>query len=545
MANLIDDQTRDELKGIFARMRRNVTLTFFRREQCPGCEQQRELLETLASLSETISLNTYDIDTDKEEAARFGIDKVPATAVTADKDYGIRFYGITAGHEFGSFIQTLMLVEQGDAMLPPELEAFLSQIDTPVHLEVMTTLTCPYCARMVVTAHQLAMASTNIRSDMIDSAEFPQLVERYGVQGVPKTIINGESGFEGALPLPNVILELFKALKPELYAQIEKQLNEAMDTRAKAPAEPQTLYDIIIVGAGPAAMTAAIYAARKNLKTAVIGKHVGGQITDTSIIENWPGIESIGGMELARMMKNHARHYDIAETFDVKIERIAKEQGRFVLHASEGIAYRARSVIYCAGKEYRRLGSEGEARFIGKGIAFCATCDAPLYMDKNVAVVGGGNSALTAARDLLGFAKKIHLINRSDAFRADQPLIDEVLGSEIVTVHYGMQIEAFKGTNRLESVVLADRHGASGGELAVEGVFLEIGLSPNSAPLRDLAALNEKGEVIVDRQQATSVAGLFAAGDVTDEIDKQIIVAAGAGAKAALAAERYLNALTL
>lgn len=336
-------------------------------------------------------------------------------------------------------------------------------------------------------------------------------------------------------------MELLKTAKPELHAEIERQINEAMDSRARRYAEPEKVYDIIIVGAGPAAMTAAIYAARKNLSTAVIGKHVGGQITDTSIIENWPGLQSIGGSELAQMMRNHAHHYDIAETFDVQIDAITKEEELFHLHTHEDETYSAKSVIYCAGKENRTLGIEGEERFIGKGIAFCATCDAPLYKDKTVAVVGGGNSALTAARDLLGFAKKIYLIYRSDAFHADQVLIDEVLASDIVHTHFNTNIKAFKGINRLESIEIYTDDESISSELPVEGVFLEIGLTPNSAPLRDLVALNKKGEVIVDKNQATSVAGLFAAGDVTDEIDKQIIIAAGAGAKAALAAERYLH----
>ena len=541
MADLKDGETLETLKKMLGRMHNRVTVKFFTQKGCPGCQQQRELLETVAGLGDKITLETHDIDTEKREAERLGIDKVPATAIVGKRDHGIRFYGITAGHEFSSFLQTLLLVEQDDAMLPPELGTFLSQIDAPLHLEVMTTLTCPYCAEMVVTANQLAIASEQIRSDMIDAAEFPQLVERYGVEGVPVTIINGKAGFEGALPPANVILELIKAAKPESYAQIERQINEAINARANVPTEPRTLYDIIIVGAGPAAMTAAIYAARKNLKTAVIGKHVGGQITDTAVIENWPGIERIGGYELTRMLRNHAMHYDIAETFDVMIERITKEDDRFTLHTPDGTSYRARSVIYCAGKSYRKLEIEGEERFMGRGIAFCATCDAPLYKERTVAVVGGGNSALTAARDLLGFAKKVHMINRAEAFHGDRMLIDEVLSSPDVTVHYHTELKAFRGVNRLESVQVTDVSGGRSSELAVEGVFLEIGLTPNSAPLRGLAELNDNGEVIVDRHQATSVEGLFAAGDVTDEIDKQIIVAAGAGAKAALAAERYLQ----
>lgn len=200
MADLMDKETQEELKTIFSQMHKSVTLKFFTQDDCPNCLQQHELLETLASLSDKISLETYDLNKDADQAKAYRIDKVPATAIIGAKDYGIRFFGITGGHEFGSFIQSLMLAETGLSQLPPELDGFVKQIDTPLHLEIMTTLTCPYCAKMVVTAHQLCVASEFIRADMIDSAEFPQLVELYQVNGVPKTVINGSASFEGALP---------------------------------------------------------------------------------------------------------------------------------------------------------------------------------------------------------------------------------------------------------------------------------------------------------------------------------------------------------
>jgi len=535
MATLLDEATKKEITQILSKLENEVTIQFFQENGCTTCEQQLELLQEVTSISNLLKLEVNEL-ADKK-AKELKIDKTPATALLTENDYGIRYYGITGGQEFSAFLQTILFLGIEPPTIPDELRALIDKIDIPIHLEVMTTLTCPYCTKMVMTAHLLSINSQFISADMIDSAEFPELVSKYSVQGVPKTVINQDGSFEGALPLENVLLELLKYSKPDEYSRLESELLDALEKREERVADSEKLYDVIIIGAGPAAMSAAIYSARKNRSTAIIGKHVGGQITDTSTIENWPGLQSVGGEELAAMMKNHAHHYDIAETFNTKIEKIAKIDSEFVLTANKGLTYRSKSVIYCAGKKNRTLGIEGEEKFIGKGVAFCATCDAPLFKDKIVAVVGGGNSALTAARDLLGYAKKIYLIHKRDSMSADETLMREVLESDIVQTLYSTTITKFIGTNVLEKIELD----SDIKELNVDGVFLEIGLTPNTSPIKELTELNDKYEVIVDREQKTNIDGFFAAGDVTDEKDKQIIIAAGAGAKAALSADRYLN----
>jgi len=535
MTTLLDETTKKELVEILSKLKNEVTIYFFQENGCVTCEQQLELLQEITSINTLLKLKTDELESEK--AKELKVDKTPATAVLTDKDYGIRYYGITGGQEFSALLQTILFLGVEAPTLPDELRTLIDKIDTPIHLEIMTTLTCPYCTKMVMTAHLLSINSKFIRADMIDSAEFPELVSKYSVQGVPKTVINQDGSFEGALPLENVVLELLKYTKPNEYNQLESELLSALEKKEERLADSEKLYDVIIIGAGPAAMSAAIYSARKNRSTAIIGKHIGGQITDTSTIENWPGLERVGGEELANMMRNHAHHYDIAETFNTKIEKIEKIDNEFVLTANKDITYKSKSVIYCAGKKNRSLGIDGEEKFIGKGIAFCATCDAPLFKDKVVAVVGGGNSALTAARDLLGYAKKIYLIHKRDSISADESLMREVLESDTVEMLYNTSITKFIGTNVLEKIELdTDKK-----ELSVDGVFLEIGLIPNTKPIKELTKLNDKDEIIVDREQKTNIDGFFAAGDVTDEKDKQIIIAAGAGAKAALSADRYLN----
>lgn len=542
MPELIDAKTRKELKGILKRLKEPVRIVFFSQEHaCVACREQENLLGELASLSDRISLEKRDLLADAELARTLGIDKVPATAVMGERDFGIRFFGMTMGYEFGSLVEALLLASSGRSGLAPEVEHLLGHVDVPVHLEVMVTLTCPYCPKMVHLAHQMAVASENIRADMVESSQFAPLVQRYSVGGVPKTVINeGAGSFEGALPAPQAVLELLKAVKPAVYEEMDAQMREAAGERFARPASIDETYDTIIVGAGPAALSAAVYACRKNMNVCLVAEAPGGQITNTADIENWLGVPGMSGREMAALFRAHAERYPLAEQLGAKVTSVTAEEDLFTVHAASGRDYRSRSVIYCAGTVYRTLGVPGEDRFLGRGIAFCATCDAPLFRDRNVAVIGGGNSAFTAARDLLGHARQIHVVNILKDFQADEALMEEVTRARNVTLHGGMRVVEFLGVEKLSGVRLVSVEGSDRLDLNVEGVFLEIGLVPNSAPVKDLVRLNRDGEVVTGRDQSTSVPGFFAAGDVTDEREKQIVVAAGAGAKAALAAYHYL-----
>ena len=545
MAQLFDDKVTGEIKSILADLSGHVKIEYFTQEfACGACRDQQQLMTELAGMSDKLSLEIYDLVSDAEKARTYGISKVPATVVIGEKDYGIRFYGITGGYEFSSLMEAITMVSKGKSGLEPELESLIQLIDMPVHLEIMVTLTCPYCPKMVHLAQQMALINNNINADMVESSEFPQLVQRYSVNGVPRTVINEQPAFEGALPPFEAIMELLKIVKPNEYDRIDAQMREASGERVATKASPDQEYDVIIVGAGPAAMSATIYASRKNLEVALLGDQIGGQITNTASIENWLGIPSISGQELAYQFRDHAEHYPVAEQLEVIVQKIEKKDNRFVVSTTEGVLYKARSVIYCAGKEYRRLGVAGENRFIGQGIAFCATCDAPLFRDKRVAVIGGGNSAFTAARDLLSYAREIHIINILDDFQADPVLQKEVAKGRHVKLHPSTTVKEFLGDDRLSGVRLESLDGTERMDLAVEGAFLEIGLIPNTRPVEGLVELNEKGEIPVKPDQSTAIPGFFAAGDVTDETQKQIVVAAGAGAKAALASNEYLLAGT-
>ncbi len=540
---MIDEKAKKQLLAAFKNLKQPVSLILFtQKHACRPCGEQEDILREVKALSDRITLEVKDLVDDAPLAREYRVDKVPGTVVLGKKDYGIRFYGITAGYEFTSLIEAIAMVSRETSGLPPEAEPLLKIIDVPVHLEIMVTLTCPYCPQMVHVAHQLAMANDNIRADMVESSEFPQLVQRYRVSGVPRTVINEAPAFEGALPPMDAILGILKAVKPDVYNRIDEEMRKEAGERQVVDVGEDRLYDILIVGAGPAAMSAAIYGIRKGLDIAMIGDHMGGQITDTASIENWLGIPSISGEDITVQFRNHAERYALAELLNVKVLAVAQQPYGFAVKTSNDRFFRSRSVVYCAGKEYRRLGVPGEQRFQGRGIAFCATCDAPLYVDKRVAVVGGGNSAFTAARDLLYYAREIHIINILDTFQADPVLMKAVSAAKQVRLHPSTYVKEFLGDEMLTGIRLESKDGKLT-DLPIDGAFLEIGLEPNTAPVKDLLPLNDQREIPVNRDQSTVVPGFFAAGDVTDEPEKQIVVAAGAGAKAALAAARYVEDL--
>jgi len=545
MSQFMDDSTREEVRSALANMYSPVKLIYFTQDPVFGyCREQEELLRDVVVLADNLSLEVVDWQNNPERASAFGVDKVPATVVMGPKDHGIRFFGLTAGYEFGSLIQAILMVAGGNSGLTPELEQLVQVIDVPVRIEVMVTLNCPYCPGMVHVAQQMAMANDNIRADMVEAGEFQIIGRSYDVKGVPKTVLNGDprKSFSGALPVREAVVEVLKLVKPDEYERIDMAAREKSGQRHVVALDPAQVYDVLIVGAGPAAFTAAVYASRKSLSVAIIGEHLGGQVTNTAVIENWPGLPSVGGQDLAVMFRNHAERYAIAQQLKTTVTSIEKHDGVFSVKSGKDETVRSRSVIFAAGKEYRRLGVEGEDRFMGHGIAFCATCDAPLFKDEKVAVVGGANSAFTAVRDLLPFASEIHLLYRGAKFKADPTLIEEVSRNAKVHLHTDVNVAAYIGDARLRGLRLVDAAGHDKGELEVDGVFLEIGLEPNSAAVAMLMKLNAAGEIPVARDQSTEIPGFFAAGDVTDEPDKQVVIAAAAGAKAALSAYRYLVA---
>jgi len=296
------------------------------------------------------------------------------------------------------------------------------------------------------------------------------------------------------------------------------------------------MYDVVIVGAGPAGITAAVYAARKRMNLLVISKDIGGQAAWSGDIENYTGYQFVTGPELAAKFEDHMRRYDIEVKEGCEVTEVAKT-GNLVSVTAAGAAYESRTAIIASGKRSRELNVPGEREFKNKGLTYCATCDGPLFAGKDVAVIGGGNSALDAALQLVKIAKRVYVVNNTPALGGDAVMREKVQSGANVTIFNDTTVTAVSGNTMVTAIAIQGKGKAQ--TLPVQGVFVEIGLTPNSGFAKG-AEKNQLGEIKVNSHNETSIPGIFAAGDVTDVPEKQIIIAAGEGSKAALSAFRYL-----
>ena len=305
------------------------------------------------------------------------------------------------------------------------------------------------------------------------------------------------------------------------------------------------MYELIIIGGGPAGMTAAVYAARKKLNTLLISYDIGGQGLTTWLVENYMGYQFIEGRELMQKFEEQVKQFstDVKVEVGKRVERLSKADGGFEVRAESGETYKAKAVILATGKRPRQLNVPRENELLGRGVTYCAICDGPLFADAKVAVIGGGNSALEAADDMIKIADHVYLVSLTP-LTGDQILIDKVKSASKLTIFLEYEVLEIKGESRVEAIKIRDLKSKQEKELNVGGVFVEIGLVPNSEPVKKLLTLNRLGEVEVNCGSETGVPGFFAAGDVTSVPDKQIVVAAGEGAKAALQAHRYLQRLS-
>ena len=537
--SLFTPDVEKQILEIFNGLDKPVQIVFFKQaDNCQTCPEQEKLLKELTGFSDKLHLNVYDMVLHSDEAMNYKINRTPATIIMDETDYGIRFYGFTAGHEFSSLLSTILLVSTG-TNINPQLRDMITSISKPVNLKVMTTLTCPYCPQMVQAAHVMAYLNPIIMAEAFDVSEYDDLTQRFQVNSVPMTIINDTKVLDGAVSLPELFLAVLRTADPETYRELDEGIREAMSRKVVSMVEDY-VYDIIIIGGGPAGISAAVYSARKGLDVAMISDTFGGQLVYTAKIDNYLGLGGINGIGMIEIFRRQLDLHLIAQDIGSKVVSMKKQGDSFEVVTEEGASYSGRAIILCTGMEYTRLGVPGEDELIGKGIGFCATCDAPLYRGKNVAVVGGGNSAFTAVRDLLGYADRITLIHRRGEFTADKVLMDEVLSSEKVTLQPSSQVKEFHGDTRLTGLTLEESEGAEI-KLGFDGVFIEIGLTPNSEIAKGIVDLNEQGEIMIDLVGSTSVPGVFAAGDVTEIEEKQISIAVGQGTSAALKAYSFLR----
>lgn len=524
---LIPEEGRKHLAGVFAGLPGEVTLDVFTDgdEKNQYNEYTVRFAQELAELADKIDTRVHALDS--AEAQRLGVTLGPSTLLNAGT-YAIRFTGAPLGEEARGFIEAIMLVSAGKAAVSENVGRILERLEEKRTVRVFSSPGCPYCPGQVVNAVKCAIASPQLVSaEAVNSDEFPELSRKYGVGSVPHTNINDEFDAVGLMPEERFAVELVT------MKDASGMVREAGQDAGTGD-YPVEKVDLVIVGAGPAGLTAGIYAERSGLKSVVLDKAVvGGQVAVTPVVENYPGFKNVGGMNLVEMLAAHTREYAHVQEHE-EIEEI--KIGRNIEVYTARNVYLARALVFATGAQWRELGVPGEDTYFGKGVSHCASCDGFVFKGKKVIIVGGGNTALTDALHLKNLGVDITVVHRRDAFRAEQQLQD-ALEREQIPVLWDTVVEEILGTDglvtgaRLKNVKSGDVH-----EVALDGVFVAVGHVPNSALAAELGVtLNEDGTIAVDRAMRTNIPRVYAAGDVTGGI-RQIVTAVGNGATAALSA---------
>lgn len=448
-------------------------------------------------------------------------EKVPSFSVDRPEEAtGIVFAGIPLGHEFTSLVLALLQVSGRAPKIDESVKSQIEAISVPYHFDSYISLTCHNCPDVVQALNIMSVLNPNISHTMTDGSMFKAEVEAKGIMAVPTVYVNGESFTSGRTTIEEILTKLGSAAPVENLSEKEP-------------------YDVLIVGGGPAGASAAIYAARKGIRTGMVVDNFGGQVMDTLGIENLIGTKYTEGPKLMASVEEHVNAYDV----DImKSQRSAKLEKKELVEVTleSGAVLKSKTAIVSTGASWRKIGVPGETEFKNKGVAYCPHCDGPLFADKDVAVIGGGNSGIEAAIDLAGIVKHVTVLEFLPELKADRVLQERLHSLPNVTVLTNVQTKEITGENTVNGITYSDRETGTEVHLDVQGVFILIGLMPNTAWLDGTVERNKMGEILTDKQGATNIPGVFAAGDCTDAAYKQIIISMGSGATAALGAFDYL-----
>ena len=477
-----------------------------------------ELLRDISSVNSKIVLEERDLPHRLQSPVSFFLE-------SDGSDTGITFSGIPGGHEFNSLILSILHASGTKMKIDSGIKELISRIDKELKFEVFISLSCQNCPEVVQTLNQFALMNNYVTSEMIDGGLFQNQIKERDIQGVPSVYLNGEIFANGKVDASVLVAKLI-----DKYPEIVTNQNET-----KLP-----LQDITIIGGGPAGASAAIYAARKGLAVTVIAERFGGQLKDTLGIENLISIPKTSGHEVTDALTQHMNEYDITLKENVFVKSVSNKEIKTLL-LSSGEKVHSRTLIIATGARWKELGIPGEKENIGNGVAYCPHCDGPFFKGKDVAVIGGGNSGIEAAIDLAGIVKSVTVLEFLPDLRADAVIVDQAKkrnNIEIITNVETKKIVAKEG--KVSGIEYMNRDSKQMKTISLSGVFIQIGLVPNSQFLGEILDLSVHGEIIVNEKGATSCAGIFAAGDVTTTPYKQIIISMGEGAKAALGAFEYL-----
>ena len=512
---MLDPDLQQQLTNAFAGLGHDYSLVIAPSDH-PQQGELRDLVDGLAAASTRIRV----VDASS---------KTPVPRLTLLRDgapTGISFSGVPGGHEFTSLVLAVLNAD-GKGRLPDAgLRARIRSLRGPIRLRTFVSLECTNCPDVIQALNQMALIHGDFQHEMADGALHPDEVTRLGIQGVP-AVFSGDQ-----------LLHVGKADLAGLIEILAEKLGVENTPTAETEAEPIDA-DVAIVGGGPAGAAAAIYSARKGLKVVVIAGRIGGQVKDTMGIENLISVPYTEGPRLAQDLRGHLEANHITLLENRQVERVDEDAGGAgqVVHLKGGETVRCRQLIIATGARWRELGVPGEKEHLGRGVAFCPHCDGPFYKGRRVAVVGGGNSGVEAAIDLAGICSEVTLLEFGDALRADAVLqrkLKALPNTQVITS--ARTTEVVGDGTKVTALAYEDRTTGEIRRVDLDGIFVQIGLAPNSSPFKDLVEVNRAGEIVVDAKGRTSKPGVYAAGDVANIPFKQIVIAMGDGAKTALAA---------
>ena len=512
---MLDASILRQVTEIFGNLEANYTLSI---ELSPSRNEGGALVEFLndfASTSQHLQVEQHSAEGD---TLCFSLLKDGANT-------GVSFRGIPNGHEFTSLLLAILNADGKGKNLPDEgIARRVRALKGDIRLQTYVSLTCTNCPDIVQTLNIFALLNPNISHEMVDGALFQSEVDSKGVQAVPTVFADGE------------MLHVGRGSLGELLEKLETRYGSSQTTDEENVAPVNRSFDVVVLGGGPAGASAAIYSARKGLKVAMVAERIGGQVKETVGIENMISIPYTTGSELADNLRTHLTHYPIELFENRRIESTELQGKEKRVTVTGGEIFSAPAVIIATGAGWRRLNVEGEAEYIGRGVAFCPHCDGPFYAGKRVAVVGGGNSGIEAAIDLAGICQKVTVIEFMDSLKADQVLQEKVRSLTNVEIMVATQTMKVVGNGeKVVALELKNRQTEEIETLELDGVFVQIGLSANSQPFTELEK-TRIGEIVIDAHCRTNIPGVYAAGDVSSVPYKQIIIAMGEGAKSALTA---------
>jgi alkyl hydroperoxide reductase subunit F len=514
---MLDSNLKAQLGAYLERVKLPFEITASLDDSAAG-QEMHGLLQDIVSLTDKITLKTDGTDARKPSFSLNRIGEAPR----------ITFAAIPMGHEFTSLV--LALLQTGGH--PPKIEADLIEqikaLDGDFRFETYMSLTCHNCPDVVQALNLMAVLNPRITSVVIDGGLYQQEVEDRQILAVPMVFLNGEHFGQGRMDVEEIV----------------KKLDTGAGARDAAKLNAKDAYDVLIVGGGPAGAAASVYAARKGIRTGILAERFGGQTMDTMSIENFISVLETDGPKFAAALEQHAKRYDVDILNLQRAEKLipsADKNGLIGIQLANGATLKSKTVILSTGARWREVNVPGEQEYRNKGVAYCPHCDGPLFKGKRVAVIGGGNSGVEAAIDLAGIVGHVTLLEFGDQLRADAVLINKLKSLPNVVIHTQAQTTEITGADgKVNGLTYTDRANGESKHVELEGVFVQIGLVPNSEWLKGTLELTRHGEIVVDARGQTSLPGVFAAGDVTTVPFKQIIIATGDGAKAALGAFDHL-----